>query len=238
MLFLTDENYQPNNIKYGFFNIITPFHSKKNDPEANNDESIAIINSIFNCHRLCFIDQKHTNKVILIDGNNNFEIADGMVCKKPRLALAILTADCVPILFADEQKNIIAAVHSGWRGARANIIAETILAMKRLGASSIKAIIGPCIKQPSYEVDNVFYQDFISENISFNKFFIPSSKHNHFLFDLTGYVKEKLNLEGIDNIFDINKDTYIDEDNYFSFRRHTHNPQSKMGNFASVIMIK
>ena len=118
MLFLTDENYQPNNIKYGFFNIITPFHSKKNDPEANNDESIAIINSIFNCHRLCFIDQKHTNKVILINGNNNFEIADGMVCKKPRLALAILTADCVPILLADEQKQVLETygVGSGFFG--------------------------------------------------------------------------------------------------------------------------
>lgn len=238
MLFSTDKNYQPTNIKYGFFNKITPFYSKKTNPEANNDESISVISNIFGCHKLCFTDQKHTNKIIIVDGNNNFEIADGMVCKKPKIALGILTADCVPILLADEKKEIIAAVHSGWRGARTNIISAAIEAMKDLGATSIKAIIGPCIKQPNYEVDELFYKDFINENEDFNKFFILSNRDNHYLFDLTSYAKEKLEQENIDDIFDINQDTYSDEENYFSFRRHTHNPQSAMGNFISVIMIK
>lgn len=238
MLFLTDQNYQPSNIKYGFFNKITPFYKKKTNPEANNDESISVISNIFGCHKLCFVDQQHTNKIILASGNNNFEVADGMICKKPKIALGILTADCVPILLADEQREIIAAVHSGWKGARTNIISAAITAMKDLGATSIKAIIGPCIKQPNYEIDEVFYQDFISENANFSKFFVPSNRNNHYLFDLNNYVKEKLEQEKIDNIFDINKDTYSDEENYFSFRRHTHNPLSVMGNFASVIMIK
>jgi len=225
MLYKTHKDFCPNGIKYAFFNKMIPFASKIKFPEETNDETKNIIKSIFACKKLCFVDQKHTNKVILADMQENFVIADAMVCNSPKIALAILTADCVPILFADEDKKIIGAAHSGWRGARDNIISNVIKKMKELGATKISACIGPCIKQENYEVDQIFYEDFISENKSFKKFFKIAKRKNYYLFDITAYVKEKLRLANITQIFDLELDTYSDEENYFSFRRYTHYPE-------------
>jgi polyphenol oxidase len=238
MLYTTHKDFQPENIKYGFFNKIAGFVSRKKYPEATNDESKSIISNVFGCDKLYLLDQQHTNKVELVEGQNNLNVADAMVTKKRNVALAILTADCVPVLFSDEKKQIIGAAHAGWRGARHNILSETVKSMKDLGANNITALIGPCIKQNNYEVDQSFYEDFISEDTDFGQFFIPSERATHYKFDLTGYVIHKLKLAQVDKIFDIERDTYSDEENYFSFRRHTHFPEKEIGNCASVIMLK
>jgi YfiH family protein len=166
-------------------------------------------------------------------------VADGQVTNKDNIALAVLTADCVPILLVDEENRVIASVHAGWRGARADIIKESIIRMQELGAdaSNINAIIGPCIKQKNYEVDNEFYLNFIQESESYKEFFIPSKINNHYMFDLTSYVKLKLENLNIKNIFDIERDTYEDKENFFSFRRTTHDSTSPMGSLVSLIML-
>ena len=80
--------------------------------------------------------------------------ADAMVTDRPDIALGIVTADCAPVLFADPRAGVVGAAHAGWRGAVAGVIEATIAAMARLGATpaSTVAAIGPCIRQPSYEV--------------------------------------------------------------------------------------
>ncbi|MHA1524701.1 MAG: polyphenol oxidase family protein, partial [Alphaproteobacteria bacterium] len=79
--------------------------------------------------------------------------ADAMVSDRPGIGLAILTADCAPILFADVSAGIVGAAHAGWRGALDGVVEATVAAMTDLGASraDIRATIGPCIAQPSYE---------------------------------------------------------------------------------------
>ncbi len=81
------------------------------------------------------------------------------------------------------------------------------------------------------------YQDFISESKIHKQFFILSVKPGHYMFDLPGYVKDKLRTSGINNILDIERNTYAEEESFFSFRRSTHNPDSPMGNLISVIML-
>ena len=80
--------------------------------------------------------------------------ADAMVTATPGIALGVLAADCAPVLFADPEARIIGAAHGGWRGALAGVMEATVAAMTRLGArpERIRAGIGPCIAQPSYEV--------------------------------------------------------------------------------------
>ena len=131
-----------------------------------------------------FLNQIHSNKVIIIDNINrvyqphNKPQADALVTNLKNIALCIITADCVPVLLHDSQKQIIAAIHAGWKGAKSGIVNNTIDSMLKMGskAEDIICYIGPCIRQKSYEVDNIFYQDFKKEDKDNQKFFILSTK--------------------------------------------------------------
>lgn len=230
-MFITHDKFKPKNIRYGFYTKAVPYI------KGNREESIKRAAKHFDSESVAIVDQKHTNKIITVNDYQSFCIADGQVTNKPNIALGVLTADCVPILLADEDKRIISTVHAGWRGARADIMQEAVEKMKSLGADNITAIIGPCIKQHSYEVGGELYQDFLQELGDYKKFFMPSDKLNHHMFDLSGYVKDKLIRANISNILDVNRNTYEEEEIFFSYRRTTHNPNSPMGNIISIIML-
>ncbi len=237
-MFITHERFSPQGIKYGFFSRKAPgSHSYKiENPE--NEKNNALISQIFGCEKIHLVNQEHTNKVVITNYNSTRVTADSQVTNIPKVAIGVYTADCVPILFVDEENKIISAVHAGWKGARSDLINRTITKMKEMGARKIEAIIGPCIRQESYEVDINFFNNFIEENKNNKKFFMSCLNKHNFLFDLPGYVKEKLKKENVTNIFDTEKNTYTDKENYFSYRRTTHNPLDPMGNIISVIMIE
>lgn len=237
-MFITHEGFNHPKIKYAFFTSQVPGTHRyfcKHDDHLQNRKIIA---EIFGSSDLSLAQQEHTNQVILVDNYGNTSIADGQVTNKPGIALAVATADCVPILLVDAENCVIATAHAGWRGARINIVSEIVKKMKEIGAEEITAIIGPCIKQHCYEVDQVFYNNFTQESETYKKFFTNGERDKHYMFDLTAYVKNKLALAGISNILDIDENTYEDEKRFLSFRRFTHNPQGKMGNIISVIMLK
>jgi YfiH family protein len=174
--------------------------------------------------KLSFMDQRHTNIVMKISSFDSSpeRAIDGQYTFDKNVALVLQTADCVPILFADYSKGIIAAVHAGWRGARSDIIKNTVALMQAEGCEKICSVIGPCIRQESYEVDGEFFKNFLVESKMNEEFFVVSqSKSDHYMFDLPGYVKSKLKDSGVSNIDDCMINTYEDE-NFFSYRRFTH----------------
>lgn len=230
-MFITHEQYKPKNIRYGFFT------KEVTTSKALTTEELKLLGDHFGSSSVAIVNQKHTDKVILVEDYNDRQIADGQVTNHNNIALGVLTADCVPILFADEIAGVVGTVHAGWRGAKANIMAVAINKMRALGAENITAIIGPCIKQRSYEVDREFYNNFIEDSDSYDKFFVLSSNENKYMFDLPSYVKDKLSALNVKQILDIDRNTYEEEENFFSFRRTTHNPESPMGNLVSVIML-
>ena len=83
----------------------------------------------------------------------------------PESCSACLTADCAPVLFADAEAGVVGAAHAGWRGAVAGVNEATIEAMEGLGArrERIAAAVGPCVAQPSYEVDEAFRDRFLDQ---------------------------------------------------------------------------
>src|SRR6202008_1222824 len=111
--------------------------------------------------------------------------ADAMVTRTPEIALGILTADCAPVLFADPKARVIGAAHAGWRGALSGVVEATGGAMVGLGAdpSRIRAGIGPCIAQRSYEVGPTFPAPFLAEEPESARFFGPSNRSRHHRFD-------------------------------------------------------
>ncbi len=192
---------------------------------------------------ILMLNQVHGAEVVIIDApekihdTKNLPKADALVTNLPNIALGLFTADCSPILFFDEEKQIIAAAHAGWRGAKLGIIASTILAMKKLGATNIQAKIGPMIQQESYEISQDFFDEFLQENAENKKFFLKGKTLNKYLFDLPQYIEEKLRVAGISKIENCQIDTYKNAEKFFSFRRSTHLQEIDCGRNVSVIAL-
>jgi polyphenol oxidase len=165
--------------------------------------------------------------------------ADAMVTKERGLALAILTADCVPILFADAGAGVIGAAHAGWRGAISGVIESTLQAMEELGAARkrIAAAIGPCIWQTSYEVGPEFPAPFLAEDPANDKWFRPAFRSGHYLFDLPGYVTGKLRDLGVCDVEPSPADTAADEARFISYRRGCLCGEKEQGRLISAITL-
>ena len=166
--------------------------------------------------------------------------ADGMVTAKRGVALGVLTADCAPVLFADAEAGVIGAAHAGWRGAFTGVLEETVAAMTRLGATpgNIRAAIGPCIAQSSYEVGPEFHERFVGADSGNAAFFRASSRRSHHLFDLGGYVTRRLESLGLAEILTTGEDTAADAERYFSYRRATLSGEKDYGRLLSAIALK
>jgi YfiH family protein len=164
--------------------------------------------------------------------------ADAMVTDRPNLLLGILTADCAPVLFADEEAGVIGAAHAGWRGALAGITDSTIAVMERLGArrENIHSAVGPCIGQQSYEVDEVFRTRFLEADPANERFFSrrPGGKPH---FALEAYVSHRLLAAGLGEVEGLDLDTYADAERFYSYRRSTHRGEADYGRQLSAIAL-
>ncbi|WP_295639312.1 peptidoglycan editing factor PgeF [Novosphingobium sp.] len=164
---------------------------------------------------------------------------DALVTDRPGLLLGVLTADCVPVLLHDAQAGVIGAAHAGWRGAIDGVTDATVAAMVELGASvdRIAAVVGPCIQQPSYEVDDAFEANFVMAE-TLNARFFRTGREGHAWFDLSGYVVARLQAAGVQNAVRLDEDTYTQADRFFSFRRATHRGEPGYGRQISVIGLR
>jgi polyphenol oxidase len=164
---------------------------------------------------------------------------DGLVTATRGLALGILTADCGPVLFADEKVGVIGACHAGWKGALNGVTDSTVLAMEALGSSreNIIAVLGPIISKANYEVGPEFPKPFLTQDESHRKYFMPSVKAGHYMFDLPAYLLSRLKMFGVGKAIDLALCTYADEQKFFSYRRATHRGETDYGRLISAIAL-
>jgi hypothetical protein len=164
---------------------------------------------------------------------------DGLVTATRGLGLGVTGADCGMILFADAQARVIGAAHAGWKGALAGIVEATVAAMERLGAQpqAIRAALGPCIAQASYEVGPEFVAAFAEADARSGGFFAPSANRERAMFDLHGYIAERAARAGVGHFEDLGLDTYADEARFFSYRRATHRGEPDYGRLVSAIAL-
>lgn len=213
----------------------------KDDPEAIAGNRRLAVAALHSEAELATVHQVHSAEVIVAKRAwplDQRPKADAMVTDTPNLLLGILTADCAPVLFADHREAVVGAAHAGWRGALAGVTDATIEAMEKLGArrDQIHAAVGPCIAQPSYEVDEAFRARFVDADPDNARFFITgSSGKPHF--NLEDYVVHRLIAAGIGEVEALNLDTYADPDRFFSFRRATHRGEADYGRQLSAIAI-
>jgi len=192
--------------------------------------------------RLVTCQQVHGSEVVMADHvwpHADRPRADAMVTRVAGIALGILTADCVPVLFADAEAGIIAAAHAGWRGAVGGVLEATVAAMQRAGGrpDRIAAGIGPCIGRDSYEVGPEFPAPFLAQGPENAAFFRDASRPGHYLFDLSGYVADRLRALGIGRIEASNDDTAAEPDRFFSYRRTCLAGKQQFGHALSAICL-
>ena len=186
--------------------------------------------------KLILMHQTHSSKVVEVKEKNYKKkiFADAMITKMRGVALGVVTADCVPIILYDAKNKIIGCIHAGWKGAYFEIIKKTINKIKKLNLNNkIFACVGPCISKKSYEVDLAFYKKFISKSIKNKKYFskINSQKKQ---FNLRKFVTDKL-LKFDVNVDQINKDTFTERSNFFSYRRSCKLQEKDYGRCISAI---
>lgn len=173
--------------------------------------------------KLFVLHQHHSTDVVVVDKNEPFAktpFADALVTAVPNVCLGIKTADCAPVLLADEEAGVVGAAHAGWRGAAFGVLENTIEAMVSLGAeaSRIAALVGPCIAPQSYDVGEDMRREFLQADLRSDLFF-TSVGTGKYRFDLPGYVLARLERLGIEAAEWVGEDTYALESKYFSHRR-------------------
>lgn len=163
---------------------------------------------------------------------------DAVVTTTPGVIIGVLAADCGPILFADEAGSVIGAAHSGWKGAFTGVIENTIDTMIEAGArrGSIRAVLGPSIGPENYEVGPEFEARFAEADPDNRRFFSPSAREGHFMFDLPSYIVSRLERAGVDAAH-TGHCTYADETRFFSYRRTTHRREPDYGRQISAIVL-
>ena len=214
------------------------------DNKNNIFENLALVKNRIklNSNKIVLLKQIHSNKFYFINKksrikNNNLR-GDALITNKINTPIGVLTADCAPILIFDQKNKMVAAIHSGWKGAYKEIVKKVIKFMIKKGCSTnnITAVIGPCISHESYEIKQDFMKKFIKKDKS-NIIFFKKIRSKIF-FNLNKYIYSQLKSLNIKKIDIINKDTYNLKNNFFSARRSIGRNESDYGRNISIIMIK
>jgi YfiH family protein len=165
--------------------------------------------------------------------------ADAIVTRTPGLGVGIGTADCGPVLFADAQARVVGAAHAGWRGALTGVLEATIHEMERLGAERerIAAAAGPMISQRNYEVGQDLIDRFLTDDKTNARYFAKGERAGHAMFDLPGYVVERLKRAGLKQVENLGLCTYGDPAQFYSYRRSTHRKEPDYGRHINAIAI-
>ncbi len=176
-----------------------------------------------------WLEQVHGNEVVtVISVNEQAIVADASITRQKNIALAIMTADCLPILLSHRMGTEIAAIHGGWRPLAGNIVAKTIAKMHS-SPSDIVAWLGPCIGKDSFEVGEEVKQSFTQLDEEFNDAFVMQD-NGKYLADLQKIAGRQLVSLGVNAIASLTKCTYQETETYYSYRK-----QQITGRMASVI---
>ncbi|HBZ43638.1 MAG TPA: peptidoglycan editing factor PgeF [Maritimibacter sp.] len=189
---------------------------------------------------LVTVHQVHSADVARVDGplTGDQPKADGMVTTTPGVALAVLTADCEPVLFADRDAGVIGAAHAGWKGAIDGVLEATLDQMEALGAKreNTSAVIGPTISQRAYEVGPEFFERFMDEDPEYGRFF-AGGEGDRMHFDLPAFGLYRLRNAGVGEAEWTRHCTYSDPERFYSYRRSVHRKEADYGRLISAIRL-
>ena len=252
-MFFSSKLNKFNNIKHCFFSrkngLSKGLYKSLNCGMGSNDDkkivikNLEIVSKKIGCKKdsLITLNQKHSNKVIYFENEKNVKNkleGDAIVTKIKNIGIAILAADCAPVLFYDPNKKIIGCAHAGWKGALNGIIKNTVAKFNELNSNNkdLIAAVGPCIGKTNYEVKTDFFKKFILQDKNNEKFFSRVNSEKYF-FDLRGFINKELSNLNIENIDNIEMDTFSEKEFFYSYRRSRSNAERDYGRCISVILM-
>ena len=214
-----------------------------NDQKKNVLKNLELISKKIGCRKesLITLNQKHSNQVIHFKNEKYVKSkldGDAIVSEVKNIGIAILSADCAPVLFYDPNKKIIGCAHLGWKGALNGIIKNTIKKFNELNSNNndLIVVVGPCIAKKHYKVKMDFFEKFISKDENNKKFFEKINKEEY-IFDLRGFINKEISSFNIKNIENIEIDTFSKEEFFYSHRRSCLNKEQDYGRCISVILM-
>ena len=191
--------------------------------EANR---LALVNSLLLPGIPIWLHQTHTNQCVVVEDSPN-RIADAATTRRKDMPLAIMTADCLPILLCDKAGTEIAAIHAGWRGLANGIIENTLIKMHSQ-PEALMAWIGPAICKTCYEVGNDMYEAFTTRYPFTEATFSNRAPHRHA--NLPKMAELILNAQGVSAVYQSEACSFELKNKFYSYRRE---PQT--GRMATLI---
>ena len=228
-------------VSEGVYHSLNVGQGSKDDPEAvrvNRARAAAAMDVA--PEALLTAYQIHSARAVAADGPWSARPeADAVVASAPGVACGALSADCAPVLLADGEARIVAAVHAGWKGALGGVVEAAVALMQDKGArrERLVAAVGPCIAQASYEVGLDFLERFVGEAPGSERFFAPSRAADRRQFDLPGFVLHRLAEAGVGRAEWIGRDTCAEEALFFSNRRAVLRGEPDYGRLLSAIAL-
>ncbi len=172
----------------------------------------------------CWLEQVHGTHVVELNGPSPSSIprADAAITVQTGCVLAIMTADCAPVVFADSNGRAIGVAHAGWRGLAGGVLEATFAALTaRLPVARWRAWVGPCIGQASFEVGAEVHQAFVETDIAAADYFVPGRARGKWHADLGALARHRLLAMGVAEVEVANLCTYERADSFFSYRRES-----------------
>ncbi|MCK5720243.1 MAG: peptidoglycan editing factor PgeF [Thiomargarita sp.] len=213
----------------------SPYNSLNLAEHVNDNPSTVIANRLLLKQSLAlaneptWLKQVHSTELVTANFSNYNCVADGAFSTQIGEVCAILTADCLPVLICDQAANCVAAVHAGWRGLANGILENTLHCLKQ-PAEKILVWLGPAIGAQVFEVGEEVRDAFVN--------FLPQaeqafkiSRDGHWFADLYLLARQRLNAQGVTNIYGGNFCTYTDSQ-FYSYRR-----DNITGRMASLIWL-
>ncbi|AUL99456.1 peptidoglycan editing factor PgeF [Zoogloeaceae bacteirum Par-f-2] len=158
-------------------------------------------------------------------------VADGAWTRQPGVVCAVMTADCLPVLFCDDAGSVVAAAHAGWRGLCAGILERTVEAM-HVAPARIQAWLGPAIGPGAFEVGTDVRSAFLQHDSGATAAFVAGKEPGKWLADLYLLAKIRLARAGVIDVFGGGFCTYTDAERFYSYRR-----DGATGRMASLIWL-
>ena len=180
-------------------------------------------------HPVPWLKQVHGKRVIRADESDNE--ADGVWTDQQRWPCVVLTADCLPVLLARTDGSAVAAVHAGWRGLQAGIVAEGVSRIAP-GGEPVSAWLGPAICGKCYQVGDEVYRAFVDAHADFKAAFQADATPHHWRFSVAQAAMIELARLGVEDVQGGELCTACDLKRFYSYRK-----EGDTGRFASLIWL-
>lgn len=178
-----------------------------------------------------WLRQIHGTHVVQAETAVGVPDADAIVARTPGVVCAVLTADCLPVLFCTQDGSVIAAAHAGWRGLAAGVLEATLAAMGECPCD-VMAWLGAAIGPAAFEVGDEVRAAFMQSHPEAVRAFVPARQPGKWLADIYVLARIRLNASGVNAVYGGGLCTYTDAARFYSYRR-----DGRTGRMASLIWL-